>query len=372
MNIKTDQTNFAVGPVQISKDISKIGAEAVPYFRTSEFSALMKENEKLMKYFVHAEENSRCVFLTGSGPAAMEAAVINLFHKKDKLLIVNGGSFGHRFCEICDVYGLNYEAINLAYGETLTRNRLYQYAHKGHTGMLINMHETSTGVLYDMNMVGAFCKENSISLVVDAISSFIADPLDMTEIGADIVLTGSQKALAVPPGVSIVILSERACRKIQESQDVCYYLSLKNALKNGERGQTPFTPAVGILIQLNARLNAIYAHGFIEEQRQIAEIAEYFRRRIKKYPFRMFSSTPSNALTALSPIDQTISAHNIFEILKDEYNIIICPNGGELADKVFRVGHIGSLTIGDNEKLFAAFDSLIERGILQVRNEIQQ
>ena len=83
MNIKTDQINFAVGPVQISKDISKIGAEAVPYFRTSEFSALMKENEKLMKYFVHAEENSRCVFLTGSGTAAMEAAVINLFHKKD-------------------------------------------------------------------------------------------------------------------------------------------------------------------------------------------------------------------------------------------------------------------------------------------------
>ena len=365
MNIKRDHLNFAVGPVQIPHEISRLGAEPVPYFRTAEFSALMKENELLMKKFVNAEETARTVFLTGSGTAAMEAAVINLFTTEDKLLIVNGGSFGHRFCEICAVYNLNYDEISLAYGETLTAEKLHQYAGHGYTGLLINMHETSTGVLYDMEMVGNFCRENSIHLVVDAISAFIADPLDMQNIGADVILTGSQKALAVPPGISILVLSERACEMIYKNRPSCYYLDLKSALKNGERGQTPFTPAVGILIQINARLHSIDRNGIENERKKIAAIAKHFRDNIARYPFRLFSENPSAALTALSPVNPNVSAHHLFEILKDEYDIIVCPNGGELANTVFRVGHIGAISPEDNNRLFAAFDDLISRGILK-------
>ena len=364
MEIKKDHLNFAVGPVPMEDGLMALGAEPIPYFRTADFSALMLENERLMKQFVHAEEGARAVFLTGSGTSAMEASVMGLFSKNDRLLIVNGGSFGHRFCEICDVHEIPYEAILLKTGESLTREHLACYEGKDFSGFLVNMGETSTGVLYDMPMIADFCRRNHLSLVVDAISTFLADELDMAALSADVVLTGSQKALAIAPGVAAVVLSPRAVEKIYQSKPVCYYLDLKAALINGERGQTPFTPAVGILIQLNRRLCEIEKEGFDVALAKTRAIAEDFRRRIVKYPFTIATDSPSNAVTPLSPNNPNLSAYRIFEILKEEFDIIICPNGGEFKDKLFRVGHIGHHTIKDNDMLFDALDVLVARGII--------
>ena len=364
MIIKKDHINFSVGPVMMDKEIMKMGAEPVPYFRTTSFSELMLENEKMIKDFMLAPKDSKVVFLTGSGTAAMDATVCNVFNENDKLLIVNGGGFGHRFCEICDVYDIPYEDIKLENGKTLTENQLKNYENKGFTGLLVNMNETSTGVLYDVEMIGEFCKANNMLFVVDAISAFIADEINMEKIGADAVLTGSQKALALAPGVSIITLSKRAVDRVFSNKTKCYYLDLKSALKNMERGQTPFTPAVSVLIQLNARLNKITSISLEKERENIKNICDDFRNRIKNYPFNIFSDSLSNAVTPLSPTNTQISAYKIFEILKDEYDIIVCPNGGELADKVFRVGHIGHITIKDNDKLFNALDDLVKRGII--------
>ena len=189
MDIKKDHINFAVGPVQISEEISRIGADPVPYFRTPDFSALMKENEALLKEFMDAPEDARAVFLTGSGTASMDAVTQNVFTKDDRLLVVAGGSFGHRFCEICEVYGIPHTAIELRQGHALTPADLAPYAGQGYTGLLVNMHETSTGVLYDMDMISAFCRENGLVLVVDAISAFLADDVSMKRWGADVVFT---------------------------------------------------------------------------------------------------------------------------------------------------------------------------------------
>lgn len=364
MNIKKDHLNFAVGPVMMNDEIRVLGSEPVPYFRTQDFSALMLENERLLKELMGAPEDARAVFLTGSGTAAMDAAVNNLFTKEDKLIIVNGGSFGHRFCEIADTYGIGYHAIELESGCALKREHLEPLAGSGFTGLLINMDETSTGVLYDMEMVGGFCRENKLILVVDAVSSFLSDELNMASIGADVVLTGSQKALAVPPGVSMMVLSNRAVERIYSGSPACYYLDLKAALRNQERGQTPFTPAVGILIQINARLNQIAGEGIEAERDRIKAVAEDFRRRIQKYPFTIVSESLSNTVTPLSPVNPEVSAYEIFKILKDEYGIIVCPNGGAMAQRVFRVGHIGALTIADNDRLFGALDDLVTRGII--------
>ena len=201
--------------------------------------------------------------------------------------------------------------------------------------------------------------------MVDAISAFLADDVSMKRWGAAVVFTGSQKALAVPPGISMMVLSSRAVERIYANRPACYYLDLKAALKNGERGQTPFTPAVGILIQINARLNQIKRDGFENVQAQTRAIAKDFRSRIGKYPFHIVSDSLSYAVTPLSPNNPEVSAHQLILTLKDEYGIIICTNGGELADKVFRVGHIGHLTVEDNDALFRAFDDLMARGILK-------
>lgn len=365
MKIKTDHRNFSVGPVMIEDSIRAMGADLVPYFRTPDFSALMLESETLLKQLMGAPEDARAVFLTGSSTAAMDAVVQNVYTKEDRLLIVNGGSFGQRFCEICDAYSIPYDAIMLEKGKALRSEHLAPYAGKGYTGFLVNMHETSTGVLYDMELISRFCRENNLVLTVDAVSAFLADELNMEKLGAAVVLTGSQKALAVPPGVSMAVLTKEAVERVYANKPACYYLDLKAALKNGERGQTPFTPAVGILLQVNARLNQIAADGIEAERSRIAAIAADFRSRIVKYPFTLVAESPSNAVTSVSPVNPEVSAYDIFTVLKDEYDIIVCPNGGDMARKVFRVGHIGSLTIADNDALFAALDDLMARGILK-------
>ena len=355
--------NFTVGPVQSPDVVREIGAQHVPYFRTPEFSAVMLESERLMKAFAEAPENSRAVFLTGSGTASMEAAVMNALTERDKALVVNGGSFGARFARICEIHNIPHDEIRLEVGRKLTPELLAPYDGKDYTCFLVNVHETSTGVLYDMELISEFCKRNRLFLIADAISSFLADEFHMARWGVDVMMTGSQKALACPPGVSVMVLSENALRRVEAAPVKCMYLDLKDALKNGERGQTPFTPAVGTLLQINARLKQIEADGGVEaERRKIAGLARDFRSKIVDLPLAICSESLSNAVTPLSV--RNCSAYDIFTALKDEYDIWICPNGGELKDKIFRVGHIGCLTPNDNAALIDALHDLNKRGVL--------
>lgn len=353
--------NFTVGPVMSSPDITEIANHSTPYFRTPEFSEIMKENEQLMLEFLHAPEKSRCVFLTSSGTGAMESLVMNVLNEQDEVIVINGGSFGHRFVELCELHKRKFTEVKCEFGRQLRREQLSGM--EGHTALLVNMHETSTGVLYDMPMIAEFCKKNHILLLVDAISSFIADELDMEELGAAAVITGSQKALAVQPGISVIALSPSALERVEKNEEVCMYLSLKQALVNGVRGQTPFTPAVTTLLQINARLKGIKKLGGLEAERKvIASIAAEFRKGIKDLPFEFISESPSNAVTALHPVK--VGAKEIIRILKDEYQIWGCPNGGEMADTVFRIGHIGYITRENLQKLIDALHDMDKRGLL--------
>lgn len=355
--------NFTVGPVMSSDAVRAIGADQVPYFRTSEFSNVMLENENLMRKLAKASKDSRVVFLTGSGTAAMEASVMNCLNKEDKALVVNGGSFGHRFVQLLELHDVPYTEIVLEHGKALKKEMLDQYEGKGYTAFVVNLHETSTGVHYDIDMISNFCKKNGMFLLVDSISSFLADEFSMEKLGVDVMLTGSQKALACPPGVSVIVLSPKAIARIENNNPKCMYFDLKDALKNGERGQTPFTPAVGILRQINARLKEIDAEGGVtKENKKIAELAADFREKIKGLPFEIVSESMSNAVTPLHPI--TANAYDIFLTLKDEYGIWVCPNGGDMKDTIFRVGHIGALTKEDNTTLVNAFKDLLKRGLI--------
>ena len=356
--------NFTVGPVQSGPEVLEIGAQQVPYFRTPEFSKIMLENEALMLKFSKAPENARVVFLTGSGTAAMEAAVMNVFTAEDKVLLVNGGGFGQRFHELCKIHQIPFEEILLETGKALTASDLLPYENRGFTAFLVNIHETSTGVHYDGDLIADFCRRNNLFLVVDAISSFLADDFPMEGWGVDVMITGSQKALACPPGVSVLVLSERALQRIENNCVRSMYFDLKSALANGVRGQTPFTPAVGTLLQINARLKALDQLGGAEvETARIATMAKDFRDRISHLPLDICSESLSNAVTPL--MTRNCSAHDIFMTLKDEYGIWICPNGGALKDKIFRVGHIGALTEEDHNVLIHALDDLVHRGLLR-------
>lgn len=355
--------NFTVGPVMCSEDVLKVGGEQVPYFRTKEFSEIMFENEDMILQFAKAPVESKAVFMTNSSTGSMEAVVMNCFSENDKVLVIDGGSFGHRFVELCEIHGIPYVPIKLRHGQALTKDRLYEYDGQGFTGLLVNVDETSTGVLYDSEMIGDFCKRNNMFYVCDCVSAFLADSFDMTHCGADVMITGSQKVLACPPGISIIVLAPRAVERVKNSHVKSMYFNLADCLKNMERGQTPFTPAVGILLQINTRLKEIEKAGGAEvEIARVAAQAADFREKFKEFPFELFSESPANGVTSV--LSKHVDAYRIFEILKDEYNIWICPNGGEMKNQIFRVGHIGYLTHSDNDILIDSFRKMQKRGLI--------
>ncbi len=330
---------FTPGPVKMYNETLKIGALQTPYFRNNEFSEIMLECEDNLLKIANAPQGSRVLFLTASGTAGMESTVENLLNSEDKVLVVNGGGFGQRFVDICSVHNINH--INCKVENTNLKDISIFNKYKDATSLLINAHETSIGTLYDLNSVGKFTKENDILHIVDAISMFVTDELDMIKSNIDALIISSHKGLALPPGLSMIILSPKAIDKINPTHQL--YFDFNSYLANGKRGQTPFTPAVTIVLQLQERLQQIVDDGIKLHQEKAKNIAKYFRDEIKNLPLKVYSDFMPNAMTTLTPTDGK-SANDIVKDLDKRYNIIVTPNGGELKDIIFRISHMGDMT----------------------------
>jgi len=338
--IYEDYYIFTPGPVKMSDEILEVGAKQTPYFRNCAFSDVTYACERGLLQMVNAPEGSKVIFLTASGTAGMESVVMNLLNKDDNALVVHGGGFGGRFVKICEVHDVPHtdfkvQNTNLHDIETLAPKEEY-------TSLIVNAHETSVGHLYDLDAMGAYAKKNNMLYIVDAISMLVTDPLDMQSSNIDVVIASSQKGLALPPGLTMVILAPNALEKVQDIKSL--YFNFKDYLSNGERGQTPYTPAVTIMLQLEARLNQINRRGGVEQSIKSAKaIAEYFRESIKDLPLKAYTPYMPNAMTTLTPTDGK-SAMDIVNGLEDGYKVMVCPNGGAERDIIFRVSHMGDMT----------------------------
>lgn len=336
----------------------QLASMQLPYFRTPEFSEIMIENEKMFKASIKAKKNSKTVFLTASGSGAMEATVINCFDKTDKILVINGGSFGKRFVDICKIHKLPYDELKLKFGEELTKEHLEKYNGHLYSGLFVNLHETSTGQLYDIRIISEFCRKNNIYLVVDAISAYLSDEIDFDWDGIDALIVSSQKALALSPGLSVVEISERLYQnKVLGIETASLYFDFKEHIRNMERGQTPFTPAVGVLLELKERLTEIEENGVEVIRNEIREWAVKFRDELRKEGFQIPNYAMSNALT---PVLLEPNAKEMYEQLKDKYDIIVTPSGGALEKVLIRVGHLGNVKWEDYEMLLNAMKHIRE------------
>lgn len=358
--------NFAVGPVPSSDAVRAIGGRDVPYFRTAEFSKIMLGIEGMLIELASAPAGSRAILSTSSGTGAMEAVVMGMLDpRQDKALVVDGGSFGHRFRELLTLHGIPHDAIELVHGETLRSDDLRGYEKSGYTAFLVNLGETSQGVLYDSDLIADYCDREDLFLIVDGISSFLADPFDMEAMGADVLITDAQKALACPPGIAPIVLSPRAVDRVHKNVQPCAYFDLNSLLENQLRGQTPFTPAVGIILQMYERLCQLIKSGGADAEVALrASVAVDFRQRVveSNLPLEMRLTSPSNAVTFLET--KGFSARRLVDDMKKTYGIWLCPNGGEEAETSFRVGHIGEHPLSDNALLVAALLDAQRRGIM--------
>lgn len=341
---------FTVGPAQMYPHTIEVRNQVVPYFRTPEFSDVMLENATLLKKCMDAEENAEVIFLTASGSGAMEATVMNCFDEQDKLLVISGGTFGERFEKICKIHKIPYDALKLGHDEELTAEHFLKYDNKGYTGLLVNLHETYTGQLYNIQMIHEFCKRNNLYLVVDAISTFLCDEYHMKKYGIDATIISSQKGLCLAPGMSMVVLSNRMIEeKVKKNQVESIYFDFNDYLVNIKRGQTPFTPAVGVCFELNDMLRYIDKQGVDKRIQEVKDRCDYFRGKIKDLPIHLPPFPLSNAISPIR-FEKDI-AMEFFKYLKDEKNIMVNPVGGELGKSSIRVAHIGDLSFADYDNL---------------------
>jgi aspartate aminotransferase-like enzyme len=322
------------------------------YFRTPEFSRMLLDCNEMLLELLDAPEHTRLLFLTASGTGAMEAAVINLFTPADKLLVVNGGTFGRRFKQICDIHRIPAATIDLAWDQAFQPEMLSAYENAGFTGMLVNQCETSTGQLYPMEAITAFCQRNRLCLVVDAISSFLCDSVKMKALGASAVIVSSQKGLALHPGMSFVAVTEEAFEtRCAKHPPESLYFRFTDYAADMERGQTPFTPAVGIVNQLYYKLERLTQEGVWQQIYHIATLASYFREQLPaKTNFTIPRYPLSNCVTPVFCKDN--NAVPIFEFLKDSHDVYVTPCGGELKSFLFRVAHMSrQITTADLDEL---------------------
>ena len=350
---------FIVGPVEMYPSTKRVLEKGYTYFRTQEYGDMAKDCLKKVAEMMGAS-NSTTIYLAASGTGAMDAVVDNCMRENDKALVINGGSFGHRFCELLQWYKVPYDSIDLEWNEVVSVKDFESYENKGYTALFVNLDETSSGKLYDIGLISDFCKRNNMYLIVDAISTFLADEYDMEKYGIDVTIISSQKGLCLSPGMSIVSFSKRMVDKInKEGKPTSYYFDFKPYFKNIERGQTPFTTTVSTMYELKDMLELIEKSGGRDKWiKNIQEKADYFREKAKEIGLTIPDYPKSATLTPVYFED--ISASDVVKELRERYELFVNPCGGKMADKLLRVAHIGNTTKDDIDLLTEKMSIIID------------
>lgn len=315
-----------------------IGSQPFMYMRTDAFSAINKESEQILLDLIHCT-GGKTIIYTGSGTGAMSAVVENYCSTKKKAFVIDGGSFGHRWFSLCEYYGVPVYDYKVDFAKDIDYSDLEaKVAEEKPEVFLCQHHETSTGQLFNLEKISAICHKYGVSLVVDVISSFLAENVSMDQYGIDICITSTQKGLNIPPGLSVIFLSKNL--EGYQFNHKGYYWDFEDNLCNLKRGQTPFSPATIIYLQLNARLKQIKAEG--GEQKNIDDVhhrATFFRELCKKYGWDVPAEVPSFAVTGFQTKDD--ESRKVFKGLIDKYDSYIMPGS---KPGFYRVSHMGLQT----------------------------
>ena len=324
-----------VFPGNINPRIAAIGAEPFMYMRTDAFSQINKESEQLLLDLIHCS-GGRTIIYTGSGTGAMSAVVENYVSTKKKAFVVDGGSFGHRWFQLCEYYGIPVIDFKVPFAKDIDYEELENtLAKEAPDVFLCQHHETSSGQLFDLQRISDICHRHQVSLVVDVISSFLAEPLDMDALDIDICVSSTQKGLNIPPGLSILFFSPKLDGYTFNHKG--YYWDFDDNFSNLKRGQTPFSPATILYLQLHARLQQLTGEG--GEGKNISDVhhrALHFRALCKQYGWAIPAENPSYAITGFQTKDTT--ERIIFKGLIDKYDTYIMPGS---IPGFYRVSHMG-------------------------------
>jgi aspartate aminotransferase-like enzyme len=332
------------GPTPVPAEVLLTQAAPIIHHRTPDFSAAFAEAIKGLKYVFQTEESDALLFAS-SGTGAMESAIANCFCAGDSVIVARNGKFGDRMKQISEVYGLN--VIDLAYEWTQVVDpadiATALEENPGVRGVIVTHSETSSGVLNDVKTIGAIVAEHpECVFIVDSITGIGAVECKTDEWHLDVVMTGSQKGLMLPPGLAALTVSPKAWRAYERSTLPKYYFDWMKYKKNIEKDTTPFTPAVSLVLGLNVALEMIRTEGLENTIARHTRLAEATRRGCEALGLTLFAP-PEGRGSAVTPVwvPEGVDGKAIVKIMKDRYGVTIAGGQDAYAGRIFRVGHLG-------------------------------
>lgn len=330
------------GPTAVPEQVLLDMARPMIHHRTPEFEAIFKEARNgLKKVFKTSQEP---LILASSGTGAMESAIVNTLNQGDKVLVINGGKFGERWLKICQTYNINAESITVEWGRSVNVEDVKAFLTKNPDtkAVFVQGSETSTTVYHPIKELAAITKNMTETLlVVDGITSAGVHDTCFDEWGIDILITGSQKAFMLPPGLAFITLSQKAWNMVEKSTLPKFYFNLKTELKNQVKNTTAWTAGVSLIIGLKTVLEMMEKEGIDNVFKRHSINAEATRAACKALGLKLLAQDlPSNAATGCF-LPENIDGKAFVKYLRDKCGVALAGGQDHLAGKILRISHLG-------------------------------
>lgn len=332
------------GPTPIPDRVLKAMNRPMINHRGPEFKDILMEVTEGVKKLYQTKQN--LVIYPSSGTGAMEAAVVNFISPGDKVLAISIGIFGQRFANIAKRFGADVEELNFEFGSPadphIIEERIKKDINKEIKAILITHNETSTGVFNDINLIKQALGDHPALVMVDAVSSLAAIDLKMDDWELDVVVSGSQKAFMIPPGLSFIAFNEKALKAHQESKMPKFYWDISLGLSYLEKGQTPFTPAVSLFYGLQESLRMMLDEGLENVLNRHLTYRKLVRSSIRAMGLELLAPD-KNASTAVTSViaPKDIGANRIRQVMEEEFNMVLAGGQQSLEGQIIRIGHLG-------------------------------
>ena len=355
MNLRTP------GPIPVTDDVLEAMAGPMINHRGPEFKDILyRVTDRLKRVF---ETDGDVYILTSSGTGAMEAAVANTLSPADEVLCVSVGVFGERFGQIAEIYGADVSWLKFPVGEAVDPDRLRELmeGRPDLKAVLVTQNETSTGVMNDMEAIGAVVKgEFDKLLLVDGISSVCSLPLRTDAWGCDAVATASQKGWGLPPGLAFLSFSEQAWEAHSRSTMPRYYFDMAEYRRSLEMGQTPYTPALSQIFALDLVLGQLLDEGMGAVFERHRSVGQFVRDGVRSLGLSILpdESVASDTVTAVR-IPDGVDAAGLLTKMRVEHDVVLAGGQQDLAGKIFRIGHMGRCDADEIQQVFDALSIVL-------------
>ena len=352
---------FSPGPTMLPPEVLLKMAGPIMHHREPEFEKLFAEIREGLKYLFQTKKE--VLVFTSSGTGAMEGTVSNILSRGDKALVVRGGKFGERWGEICKAYGIEFVPIDVEWGSAVDLKQIQKVLESDRSirAVYIQASETSTGVRHPVKEIAEIVsKFQETVLVVDAITGIGVFDLPMDRWGLDVVVSGSQKAMMLPPGLSFVALNDKAWTFVERANLPRFYFDFKKELKNALKNQSSYTPAISLFVGLQESLRLIRQEGLEAVFRRHEKLAAATRAAVKAVGLELYApDSPSNALTAVK-VPAGIDGIKLQNLFFEKFGITVAEGQDRAKGKIIRIAHLGYYDRLDMVMVISALEMLLK------------